>query len=567
MTKFFMLLKTIIVGTLCLAISAFALQNVEKSPQWQSSSQWIYDTLVARFTTLSKEYSTAIHYMQKVAEESKQYEAYQYNYALTLASYRYDLSEKIVREWLERFPNDDDAHFSLIEALIFNKKIEQAENETEKLLIRDGGPQNVLHLIQSLSFLSDNESRLAFLKKMSERFPKNPYLHYYVGMIAKEQGLVTQAIDAFNAALALDTRWRQLEVMQAEMLSSVGQLKDALVIMERLRARYPDDVDLISTEIDLLVAHSQWEKALELAQRWAQLDTKKEKPLYLLLAWLYANNKDRDNAAAIYQSLLDRKEIYIEDYFHYMARVAELSGNRDEKVEFLRKIPPDAIMYMQSREFIASSYFSPFDREKALAAFVDFRKTFPENALDSYVLEVNKLIKVGDYKTADTILKEALAQFPESIDLLYAQAEYLKRVGKFNEAEAVYIKILKADPADIDVINAYGYLLLTHTNRQEEAMHLIKSALERYPESPAIQDSYAWLLFTQGKKEEALIWVRRAYSAFNTPQARDEIALHYIEILVANGKKELAKEFYGYKLKANPDNLDLINIGKRFELN
>ena len=167
------------------------------------------------------------------------------------------------------------------------------------------------------------------------------------------------------------------------------------------------------------------------------------------------------------------------------------------------------------------------------------------------------------WKRLETLLQEALARYPDQVDLLYVLAEYHAVRGQIEDAAAQFAKILAIDPANIDALNAYGYLLLTQTDDAEKAAQLIEEAIKLYPDSPAIQDSYGWLLFRQGKTEEALSWLRRAYAAYRS----NEISAHYIEVLYVTGEKALAQEVYRYERQGQPDNTPLKEIGKKLKLN
>jgi Flp pilus assembly protein TadD len=76
-------------------------------------------------------------------------------------------------------------------------------------------------------------------------------------------------------------------------------------------------------------------------------------------------------------------------------------------------------------------------------------------------------------------------------------------------------------------LNALGYTLVDRAGRVDEAAKLIRKALELEPSSPAIIDSWGWVLYHQGKHEEALVELERAYAGLKDP----EVAAHIVETL------------------------------------
>lgn len=529
-----------------------------QAQSWQNTSQWLYGALTSSFAKSADNYQSAMSSMKGVAEESKQYSAFEYSYDLAITAVQPERANEIAREWVSAYPQDLDARLALIRALLMQNKVEESYREMVIILNTDAGPQNIAQITRLLIYLQDGNDRVRLLKKLSDTYTNNPYLYYYLGVTAKEQGQVDLAIASFNHALMLDKHWRELELMQAKTLSDVGELKEARQMMAKLRKRYPKDTSLLSTEIDMLVDHYQWQDALTLARLWDKLNPGDER-IQELIAWLFANSGDFADADVAYTYLLDNDNIEKEQFLLQTAQAAQNAGNYLEAEKRLTEIPKDSRLYMMAHQQLALMALKQGEIPKAQAEFAKLRKELPEYALEMYLLEVSRLDQIGEYKKADSIIAEALAQYPEQVDVLYAQAQHLQSSGYPEQAEKMYQHILTIDSANIDALNAYGYLLLTQTNQQEEATKLIEQAIKQYPDSPVIQDSYAWLLYHQGKTQEALSWLQRAYAAYR----KDEISAHYVEILSVLGKKNLAKEIYTYERYGQPDNAYLLETGKR----
>jgi tetratricopeptide (TPR) repeat protein len=86
-------------------------------------------------------------------------------------------------------------------------------------------------------------------------------------------------------------------------------------------------------------------------------------------------------------------------------------------------------------------------------------------------------------------------------------------------------------------LNALGYTLVDRTDRVAEAARLIREALDLEPASPAIIDSWGWVLFHQRKYEEALVELERAYAGLKDP----EVAAHIIDTLAKLDRLEEAR--------------------------
>jgi len=542
----------------------FAVPAQRKSqPQWSQSSQWLYGAMTARFEDHAGKFGAALNTMADVAVESGEYDALEYGYGLAWDTRDFARAEKIARVWLEAFPRDLDARLALLRVLLADSRGDEALAQMSALLDADGGPQMVAQIFRVLAEFPDSATRLVLLQRLSAQFPKNPYLYYYLGLMAKEQGKVTTAVQAFSDAIALDGNWRELELMQAQVLASIGKLQEARKIMDRITTRYPQDINLLSAYVDMLVAHYQWQDAITLALRWKELRPQ-DATVRQLVAQLYASAGDYPAALQAFRELLDSHRIDMNSYLFFVANAAERSGQEDVATTLLGEIAADSPRYLQAQERLALLSFNRGDYDKAQARFAALRQEFPDDAqvLDTYLVETAQLRRTQQWRRLEKLLKEALARYPDQVDLLYVLADFNAARGNLKEAEEQFNKILAADPANIDALNAYGYMLLTQTDDEKKAAQLIEAAIKLYPDSPAIQDSYGWLLYRQGKTEDALNWLRRAYAAYRN----DEIPAHYIEVLDASGDKALAAEVYRYEKQGQPDNLALKSIGKKLGL-
>lgn len=527
-----------------------------QAQEWSDSSRWLFETLNARFADQAGDYQGASQKVNRIASESKQYDVYSYAFELSMNNSNFAEAESIASQWLEHFPNDDDAELALLRVLFQLHKSKEIATHAEALLRRSPEPQIIAQISR---MAGDYPERIELFQDLAKRFPKNPYLFYYLGLIAKEQGQVTVALDAFDRALALDGNWRKLELMRVEVLSEIGELKKALAIIDRLRQRAPNDPELLSLNIDILADHYQWEKALPLAEKWLQLQPK-EPRIMQLLAWLYSQSGQSDKARHYYDQLLQNQQIEEESYNFHMAQLLERDGKEEEAKRFLEKINPKSQLLMLGQQESALQALRRGQLQQGREKFARLREQFPDYALEFYLLEIQQLLQ--QEQDVDELVAEAEKRFPRQSSLQLLLAENAARQKDFAKAEALYLQILEQDANNIDALNGYGYLLLRQKERQQDGAELIRAAIDAYPSAPAIQDSYAQLLAQEGKLKEALQWQRRAYAGF-----RDgEIVAHYIDLLMRNQQSDLAREIYSYEIKGQPKHHDLLQMGEKYKL-
>ena len=157
------------------------------------------------------------------------------------------------------------------------------------------------------------------------------------------------------------------------------------------------------------------------------------------------------------------------------------------------------------------------------------------------------------------MLTEELSQDPDSIEILYTRALAFEQIDNIDGTEKDLRRILELKPNDPDALNALGYTLADRTDRYEEALGLIKAALQQKPESAAILDSMGWVLLKLGQLENAESYFTKAWD-----KSQDhEIAAHYGELLWRLGRPKDAREIWRIGYESNPESDKIRRTMKR----
>lgn len=255
---------------------------------------------------------------------------------------------------------------------------------------------------------------------------------------------------------------------------------------------------------------------------------------------------------------------------------------------------------------LISFYREKGDRESALAAIRDVRKRLPndetflrlevsvlaesgkiDEAAGIFRSEKQRMLKAADSSTAffngadeysDAIFvsnlfseagrpKEAAAAANEA----YGLAKGLERKqiakltlasaqqngGDFDAAESTLRAILKESPNNPIASNNLGYFFLERGIRFQEALELIKAAVDIDPTNPSYLDSLGWAYFKLGDLAEAEKHLR---SAFRYDPGSATINEHLGDVLMKAGRQDDAKQSWekARMLASAPDDLSRI---------
>ncbi len=124
-----------------------------------------------------------------------------------------------------------------------------------------------------------------------------------------------------------------------------------------------------------------------------------------------------------------------------------------------------------------------------------------------------------------------------SVDLLLLKSNDLEQLGRSQEAIQTLREAQKLQADQPTLQNNLGYLLLENGGDLDEASRLIEAALKQDPKSGSTMDSWGWLLFRQGKFQEAEEALRKAIEV--TPYS-PEIRRHMGEVLLKLDRPEEA---------------------------
>lgn len=184
----------------------------------------------------------------------------------------------------------------------------------------------------------------------------------------------------------------------------------------------------------------------------------------------------------------------------------------------------------------------------------------PETQRMKLATEVQLLRDQKMYAQAYAVQAQVVAVTDDDGEALYDQAMLAEKVGRLDEMESLLRKIMERNPNFYHAYNALGYSFAERGIRLRESRQLITKALEFAPDDPFITDSLGWLEYREGRLDEALRLLSKAYEL--RPDA--EIAAHLGEVLWTSNRREQALLIWQKGLQLNPNNEALNATLKRF---
>ncbi len=195
---------------------------------------------------------------------------------------------------------------------------------------------------------------------------------------------------------------------------------------------------------------------------------------------------------------------------------------------------------------LAGSWFYGTERkEKGRAYFDRFVEAYPEN-LDAQYLKLQVLMDEGAtarelIDQCEVIIRTGGEKNPRVMPALATIGDTYHKLGQEKNAFKAYDRALKADPEYLPVLNNYAYYLSLQKKKLKKAAEMSKKTVEKAPDNATYLDTYGWILYLQGKAQQAKPYFKHAMLY----GGRDSkvILEHYATVLEALGENDLAKSF------------------------
>jgi len=476
------------------------------------------------------------------------------------------LALESARLWVQVDPTSERAQQLVVSLAQAGTSNGDLKSELERLLAESAANGGMLgdaflQLNRALSKQADKIAVYRLVTELAKPYATVPEAHFAVAFAGLNTGLTDGDIAAASlreaeTALELRPGWDRAALLKADILSrntpdlAVRYLRDFL-------ARQPGSRPVAASLAQMLIEQKRYEEARAVFQKLLEADPS-ARDLQFAVAGISVQMKDYATAERIF------KELQAADYGEpgavllYLAQIAEETKHYDEAIARYREVTTGdrawaaklriaAVMGKKGQIDEARRYLN------ALPTDGDEQKTEVVQA------EAQLLREAGDYKGASTVLGKALADSPDSTDLLYDAAMIAEKLDRIDEAEARLKRVIELKPNNAQALNALGYTLVDRTPRAAEGLKFIEQAHALAPDDPFILDSMGWAYYRIGNIDDSEKYLRQAMA--QRPDA--EIAAHLGEVLWAKGERAGATDIWQSQLKQNPDNPVLLETVRR----
>ncbi|MBN2821550.1 MAG: tetratricopeptide repeat protein [Bacteroidales bacterium] len=488
---------------------------------------------------------------------------------------------------ISKFPEKAAPYYQLSNIYLSVNNIQKAKSYGKQAIEADGTNKwYLINLANIYQYQNNIDSVVYLYERIVALDSTNTEYLYNLAVFYSKQGNIRKSMDIINALERDIPDAREVLIMKYRNYNALNMKDSAVYELERIVKLFPEETESYGLLAEYLSEINRFNYAGKIYRELLRKDSGNGLANISYGDYFLKQNL-KDSALFYYQRGFEADEITIEDkirivlgYLYDPIAVQSDTTFIETLLNKLKEVYPE-----DSRpNTLGAEYY--VKRQNYLNALHELENAIQNNA-DAYIVYEQYIMIsnfVGNYDNVVNIYKQALDKFPDKIALfvytayaLYAnnyydraieivqrgesiegnkpddlvqilniKADSYRALKDYVKSDSIFEEILKIDNENLIVRNNYSYYLSLRNEKLDRAEELSYFTIQKDPNNPTFLDTYGWILFVQGKKEEALKYIERAIKngAHNNPEVLD----HYGDALLLNKRCKDAIEAWEYAL-------------------
>ena len=417
----------------------------------------------------------------------------------------------------------------------------------------EGDAQNAWYqqlLGQSYAALSKYDAAIKAYREVVRLSPDNYEMLYELANAQLYANKPQDAIATYDMLESKTGVYEELSVQKHLLYEQIRNYEKAGLELERLAQQYPEEPRYWGMAAQFYQRYNLKEKAVASLQNMVKADPNNGQ-VHWQLSEYYATMGDEKRSYEELKLAFATTDVPIDQKVMVLMRYYTLTQQRIERLpdayallELTEQMHPnDAKGYAMYGDFLArdgklKEALKKYKRAVELGATMSliWKQVLElEAELSDYealskdalkALELYPLVPEFYYfnglaqqyqknyaKAADAFMmgKELVVENPVLLKRFYASlGESYHSLKQYEKSDAAFEEALRIDPSDVFVMNNFAYYLALRKAKLDSAANLSARSNELQPGIASFEDTYAYVLFRQGKHEDALVWMKKA---------------------------------------------------------
>jgi len=371
------------------------------------------------------------------------------------------------------------------------------------------------------------------------------------------RGRASEAVAEIRRAVEADPDNDELRTLLIQLLVSVNDYPSAISVADRTVRERDDDLSWVRISGDLNAraaelagdsprALEHWRAAGDRYEQLYEAEANDSSRLRLANARLLQKEPDPQKALDLIDAMsaesLARGDITVlrARALHRVGRTTEaLTEARSalETVDFPMQL---RVWFNQVEQMLGSAAEAGRFAEN-LTPPVDLEASFEMQLIVSMGSDPNRQSEFLERLIA---LDGKLTERFELIDYYRQRGRIEFQTGSYREAEASFVKGLEYSPGDLEFNNNLAYIRSEYLGDHEGAIPPARAAATAAPQNANILDTLGWVYFKAGRMSEAQQSLQAARQYASRPLEYIPIEMHLSEVFLAKGDRPQAIRLY-----------------------
>ena len=514
----------------------------------------------------------------------------------------HDAAFDLLRHCRDMKPNAPEVYYFLGQYYAALKKQDESMACVKKAAELD--PENTTYmetLAQAYISRQDYASAIPVIKGIYDRDKSQEDMLEMLFQLYQQVEDYDNAIGVLDQIEQNDGKNERISMAKSALYNRQGKKKEAVAEMADLARQYPNDLNYKAMFGEALLMNDQTDEAVDVYHQVLAEDPNNTRVL-LSLRDLYLGLDQQETADSLTRRVLLGSHASTEDKLRLMRQEITASESADgDSTRVLglfrevlalpqtdaemallcasymnaKKMPRDSIIPVLEQAVTISPDYAPArmqlvayawevdNMDRVIALCQEARQYTPDEMLFYYYQGIA-------YYRRDS-LDHALSAFQNGIgvisndsdpaivsDFYAVMGDILHQKGKALEAFAAYDSCLVWKDDNIGCLNNYAYYLSERGERLTQAEEMSFKTVKAEPKNATYLDTYAWILFMQGRYAEAKVYIDQALQHMEDKNENAVIIEHAGDIYAQNKDITKALSFWQDAREKQPDNTLLV---------
>lgn len=371
--------------------------------------------------------------------------------------------------------------------------------------------------MHAYSMKGDKKAEFNALKQLAEKYPNDLNYRVMMGNWLLKNGREDEALDEYDAVLEQEPDNVSAQMSMLDYYKKSGEDSLAQATVERIlisdKTPSADKIQLLRKVVDEnehIGAGSM--EIIHLFNRILAEPQTTPEMAALYAAYLKLKEYPQDSIDVVLERVL---EIAPDEAGARLQLIQSAWGKRD----FDRVIELSRPAQQYNPDELAFYYFMAMAYNQ-------------QDNIDDALVTIRRGVTVANEQTNKELVS----------DLYGLMGEMYHEKGMDKEAFAAYDSCLIWNSENIGCLNNYAYYLSLTGNGLQKAEQMSYKTVKAEPDNGTYLDTYAWILFMQGRYEEAKIYIEQALKNYKTPSA--DVIEHAGDIFWKCGDRNAAVEYW-----------------------